>query len=146
VRVVAQHNVEFPNYTEAAVGFEHDPEEIWTSVGTAVRAAIEKAGDVRIVGVGNHEPARDVALLGSEDGRADPSRAGVAGRRTADRCQALKDQGRESWVRERTASCSTRTSPAPRQRGSSTTSTARGAARSRRAVLRERSTATSRGD
>ena len=102
VRVVAQHNVEFPNYYPQPGWVEHDPEEIWASVGTAVRAAVEKAGDVRIVGVGITNQ-RETSLFWDRKTGAPIHRALVwQDRRTADRCQALKDQGRESWVRERT--------------------------------------------
>jgi glycerol kinase len=102
VRVVAQHNVEFPNYYPQPGWVEHDPQEIWTSVGTAVRAAVEKAGDVRIVGVGITNQ-RETSLFWDRKTGAPIHRALVwQDRRTADRCQELKDQGRESWVRERT--------------------------------------------
>jgi len=102
VRVVAQHNVEFPNYYPKPGWVEHDPEEIWASVGTAVHTAVEKAGDVRIVGVGITNQ-RETSLFWDRKTGAPIHRALVwQDRRTADRCQALKDQGRESWVRERT--------------------------------------------
>jgi glycerol kinase len=102
VRVVAQHNVEFPNYYPQPGWVEHDPEEIWTSVGDAVRAALEQAGDVRIVGVGITNQ-RETSLFWDRKSGAPIHRALVwQDRRTADRCQALKDQGREEWVRERT--------------------------------------------
>jgi hypothetical protein len=102
VRVVAQHNVEFPNYYPQPGWVEHDPEEIWASVGTAVRAAVEKAGDVRIVGVGITNQ-RETSLFWDRKTGVPIHRALVwQDRRTADRCQALKDQGRESWVREHT--------------------------------------------
>jgi glycerol kinase len=102
VRVVAQHNVEFPNYYPQPGWVEHEPEEIWTSVGTAVAGALERAGDVRIVAVGITNQ-RETSLFWDRKTGAPIHRALVwQDRRTADRCQALKDQGREDWVRERT--------------------------------------------
>jgi glycerol kinase len=102
VRVVAQHNVEFPNHYPRPGWVEHDPDEIWASIGSAVAAAREKAGDVRIIGVGITNQ-RETSLFWDRKTGAPIHRALVwQDRRTADRCQALKEQGREDWVRERT--------------------------------------------
>ena len=40
VRVLASHNVEFPNHYPQPGWVEHDTSEIWTSVKQAVRGAL----------------------------------------------------------------------------------------------------------
>ena len=43
IRVVAAHNVEFPNHYPEPGHVEHDVREIWQSVGAAVGGALAKA-------------------------------------------------------------------------------------------------------
>jgi hypothetical protein len=70
LRVLATHNVEFPNHYPQPGHVEHDPEEIWASVGQAVEGAVQRAGVERGADRGDrhHEPARDEPLLGPQDG------------------------------------------------------------------------------
>lgn len=95
VRVIAQHNVEFPNHYPAPGLVEHDVAEIWTSVAEAVAGALAKAGDVRIVGIGITNQ-RETSLFWRRDTGAPIGRALVwQDRRTADHCAALKAAGHE---------------------------------------------------
>lgn len=47
LRVLATHNVEFPNHYPQPGHVEHDPEEIWASVGQAVKGAVSAPGLTR---------------------------------------------------------------------------------------------------
>ncbi len=102
VRVVAHHNVEFPNHYPAPGHVEHDVAEIWQSVGGAVGGALAKAGDVRVLAVGITNQ-RETSLFWDRKTGAPIHRALVwQDRRTADRCQELKAGGHEAMVRAKT--------------------------------------------
>jgi glycerol kinase len=104
LRVLATHNVEFPNHFPRPGWVEHEPEEIWTSVGQAVQGALAKAGldagAVRGVGITNQ---RETSLFWDRATGRPIHRALVwQDRRTTDRCVELKEAGREPWVHQRT--------------------------------------------
>jgi glycerol kinase len=105
VRVVAHHNVEFPNHYPQPGWVEHDVAEIWTSVEGAVEAALAKAGgagSVRIRGIGITNQ-RETSLFWDRKTGEPVHRALVwQDRRTTAHCQALKDAGHEADVRART--------------------------------------------
>jgi glycerol kinase len=102
VRVIAQHNVEFPNHYPAPGLVEHDVAEIWTSVAAAVAGALSKAEDVRILGIGITNQ-RETSLFWRRDTGAPIGRALVwQDRRTASHCAALKAAGHEPLFAERT--------------------------------------------
>ena len=54
VSVVATHNAEFPNHYPAPGHVEHDVDEIWTSIATAVQAVLAETGvdPARIAAIG----------------------------------------------------------------------------------------------
>src|SRR5690349_7167722 len=64
--VVGRATVEFPNYYPTPGQVEHDADEIWASVGTAVQRALAVAGaagaDIRAIGVTNQ---RETSLFWS---------------------------------------------------------------------------------
>lgn len=104
LRVLATHNVEFPNHYPQPGHVEHDPEEIWASVGQAVEGAVQRAGvsvgQIAAIGITNQ---RETSLFWDRKTGQALHRALVwQDRRTADRCQALKDAGKESFVKRRT--------------------------------------------
>ena len=104
IGVVAAKNVEFPNHYPAPGHVEHDPGEIWTSIGAAVGGALAMAGargeDIVAIGITNQ---RETSLFWDRNTGAPIHRALVwQDRRTADRCAALKAEGREADVRQRT--------------------------------------------
>lgn len=102
VRVVAAHNVEFVNHYPQPGHVEHDPADIWHSVEQAVRGALARAPGHRVIAVGITNQ-RETSLFWHRDTGAPIHRALVwQDRRTADRCQALKDAGHEARVRELT--------------------------------------------
>ena len=83
---------------------EHDPEDLWTTTVSTVRAALEKAGcgpdAVAAVGIANQ---RETALVWERSTGRPIHRAIVwQDRRTAGECAALRDAGHEALVSERT--------------------------------------------
>ncbi len=104
LRVLATHNVEFPNHFPRPGWVEHDVDEIWTSVGQAVQGALVKAGieagAIAGVGITNQ---RETSLFWDR-GTGQPIHRALVwqDRRTTDRCVELKEQGREPWVHQRT--------------------------------------------
>ncbi len=104
IRVLATHNVEFPNHFPKPGWVEHDPDEIWTSVARAVQGVLDKAGleasAIRGIGITNQ---RETSLFWDRATGQPIHRALVwQDRRTTDRCQELKDQGREALFQRRT--------------------------------------------
>jgi glycerol kinase len=97
-------NQEFPQHFPQPGWVEHQPEEIWVSVTGSVREALKRAGisgaDVAAIGITNQ---RETTLLWDRKTDAPLHRAIVwQDRRTADRCQKLKQGGHEAAVREAT--------------------------------------------
>jgi glycerol kinase len=104
VRVVGACNVEFPNHYPKPGWVEHDVEEIWASIARAVPGALEAAGakatDIAAVGITNQ---RETSLFWDRaSGRALHRALVWQDRRTADRCRALKDAGREGLFKRKT--------------------------------------------
>jgi glycerol kinase len=101
---VASHNVEFPNHYPQPGHVEHDVEEIWASVGGAVKGALHKAGAtadrIHAIGVTNQ---RETSLFWDRKTGQAIHRALVwQDRRTADHCAALKAAGHEALFKART--------------------------------------------
>jgi len=104
LRVLATHNVEFPNHFPQPGWVEHEADEIWTSVGQAVQGALAKAGleASAITGIGITNQ-RETSLFWDRSTGQPIHRALVwQDRRTTDRCAELKEQGHEPWVHQRT--------------------------------------------
>ncbi len=101
-RVLASHNVEFPNHFPAPGRVEHEPDEIWASVGAAVGGVLSAVdvGRIAAIGVTNQ---RETSLFWDGTTGAPAHRALVwQDRRTAARCEALRAEGLEDEVRART--------------------------------------------
>ncbi len=104
VRVVATHNVEFPNHYPEPGHVEHDVAEIWTSVEAAVTGALQKAGvqasALKAIGITNQ---RETSVFWDKDTGAPLHRALVwQDRRTAARCAAMKEAGLEALFQRKT--------------------------------------------
>ena len=104
IEVVASVNVEFPNHYPQPGHVEHDPEQIWESIGASVTGALAQAGvdggAVKAIGVTNQ---RETSLFWDRSTGEAIHRALVwQDRRTADRCAALKAEGHEERFRQRT--------------------------------------------
>ncbi len=80
---------------------EHDAEELVVSTVGAAREAIESSGEQPVaIGITNQ---RETVVLWERDTLRPVHRAVVwQDRRTSARCQVLREQGREDWIRERT--------------------------------------------
>lgn len=102
VSVIASANVEFPNHYPAPGLVEHELNEIWTSVETAVAQAIAKAGEVNIVALGITNQRETVVFWDAETGEPIHRALVWQDRRTADYCSELKAAGHEADLRART--------------------------------------------
>lgn len=104
IRVVARHNVEFPNHYPRPGEVEHDPREIWASVAEAVAGALARSGrsatEIAAIGVTNQ---RETSLFWNRRTGEPIHRALVwQDRRTADACRALEAAGHGPMVRRKT--------------------------------------------
>src|SRR5213594_3041422 len=103
-RVLARGYAELPQYFPRPGWVEHDPEEIWTTVERAARAALGEArvagAEVAAIGITNQ---RETTILWDRASGAPLYRAIVwQCRRTAPICERLRAEGAEPLVRERT--------------------------------------------
>ena len=97
-------SVEFPQHFPGPGEVEHDLEEIWRSVVSAVRGALENADlrgeEIAAIGITNQ---RETTALWEREGGRPVGRAIVwQDRRTAPRCEELVRQGHEPAIREKT--------------------------------------------
>ena len=102
--VRARGYAELPQHYPQPGWVEHDPEDIWRTVGEAARRALAEArvsgGEVAAVGITNQ---RETAIVWDRATGAPIHRAIVwQCRRTAALCDRLKADGAEPLVRERT--------------------------------------------
>jgi glycerol kinase len=103
-QILGRANREFPQHFPKPGWVEHDLEEIWQSVGDAASAAVEQTG-VRpsdCLGIGITNQRETTVLWDRKTGEAIHRAIVWQDRRTADRCQELKDAGKEALFRERT--------------------------------------------
>lgn len=103
-RVVASAQKEFPQIYPSPGWVEHDPEAIWESVTAVTRGAMQEAGavaaDISAIGITNQ---RETTLIWDrETGECVYNAIVWQDRRTAEYCQALKNDGLESTVNEKT--------------------------------------------
>ncbi len=104
LRLIAEAAEEFPQHYPRPGWVEHDPEEIWRSVRTAVAAVLRRSrtDPARIAAIGITNQRETTVVWDASTGRP-ISRAIVwQDRRTAPECAALKARGLERKVRERT--------------------------------------------
>ena len=100
--IVARAYEEFAQHYPRPGWVEHDAGEIRDVTFEVARRALEAAGVARpdVVGITNQ---RETVVVWERDSGEPVARAIVwQDRRTADRCRALKEAGRQPWVRERT--------------------------------------------
>jgi glycerol kinase len=103
-RVLGRATREFPQHFPQPGWVEHAPGEIWESVLAALRAAYAAASEApsECVGIGITNQ-RETTVVWDRQSGVPVHRAIVwQDRRTADRCRALEDAGREPLFRERT--------------------------------------------
>ncbi|MDS0298855.1 glycerol kinase GlpK [Halogeometricum sp. S1BR25-6] len=83
---------------------EHDPEEIWENTEAVIHDALDDgnldASQLEAIGITNQ---RETTLVWDrESGRPIANAIVWQDRRTTDRVEALQDEGKEEWVREKT--------------------------------------------
>ena len=103
-RVLSRGYAELPQLYPQAGWVEHDPAEIWQTVGVAAAQAMAAAritgAEVAAVGITNQ---RETTIVWERAGGTPIHRAIVwQCRRTAGLCDELKARGAESFVRQRT--------------------------------------------
>jgi glycerol kinase len=102
--VRAKANVEFRQIFPRPGLVEHDLDDIWGSVHTAVQRALREAGvrggEIGAVGITNQRET--TALWDRRSGKPVHNAIVWQDRRTAEACARLKAEGREEAVRERT--------------------------------------------
>ncbi|MDH3333551.1 MAG: glycerol kinase GlpK [Gammaproteobacteria bacterium] len=101
---VASAQQEFPQIYPQPGWVEHDPEAIWDSVTSVTRNALNKVGavaaDITAIGITNQ---RETTLIWDRDtGECVYNAIVWQDRRTAAYCQALKDDGLEATVSNKT--------------------------------------------
>lgn len=102
--VAAKAQEEFRQHYPAPGWVEHDPEEIWRSCRSTLRAALARAGrlagEVAAIGVANQ---RETTVVWERaTGRAIAPAIVWQDRRTVDICARLKAEGHESAVASKT--------------------------------------------
>ena len=104
LRVKGHGDKEFPQHFPKPGWVEHDPEEIWACTQAvarkALRAAKAKPKDLAAVGITNQRET--VVAWDARSGKPLARAIVWQDRRTAARCEALKAEGREAWVKDRT--------------------------------------------
>lgn len=102
ITVRGRCTVDFPNHYPQPGWVEHDLEEIWTSIGGAVRGALDAAGvgggDIAAIGITNQRET--TALWNAETGEALHRAIVWQDRRTADFCQVLREAGHADRVKQ----------------------------------------------
>ncbi len=101
---LGRYTVEFPQHFPKPGWVEHDVAEIWTSLRTAVKTALDRAQvearAISAIGITNQ---RETTVLFEKEGSKPIANAIVwQCRRTADRCEALRKEGAEDMVRKKT--------------------------------------------
>lgn len=83
---------------------EHDPDEIWRVTAQQAREALEtgRREKLDVVGIGITNQRETTVVWDRASGKPLHRAIVWQDRRTAARCRALKQEGREAWVRERT--------------------------------------------
>jgi len=104
MRVVGLGQQEFPQHYPQSGWVEHDPEDIWKSTVSTMRAAMASAGvaasDLAAIGVANQRET--IVIWDREDGRPIHRAIVWQDRRTADMCERLRGEGLEPLFSERT--------------------------------------------
>ena len=104
LRVLAEHEQEFPQHFPRPGWVEHDLEEIYGSVRKAVRGALRKARirPARIAAIGITNQRETTALWEKDSGKPIHKAIVWQDRRTARLCQELRDRGYERAIRRKT--------------------------------------------
>ena len=102
VEVVSTANVEFPNHYPEPGWVEHDVSEIWISIAQATAEALAVAGEINIRAIGITNQRETCLFWDKQTGEPIHKALVWQDRRTANRCAALKAEGLEPLVRQKT--------------------------------------------
>ena len=104
ITIVSKFSVELRQHYPKPGWVEHNPEEIWETVGRAVRGALEGAGleGDRISAIGITNQRETTILWDRESGQSFHNAIVWQCRRSADLCRKLKDAGKEELFKSRT--------------------------------------------
>ena len=102
--IVAVGQSEFQQIYPQPGWVEHDASEIWKTQIESAREAMKKASatwqDVEAIGITNQRET--VVLWNRETGKPVANAIVWQDRRTAELCDSLKAEGKESWIQEKT--------------------------------------------
>jgi glycerol kinase len=101
-RPVASHSVELRQIYPANGWVEHDAEEIWQAALTCCRVAAKGVAPKEIAAIGITNQRETTVLWDRKSGAALHNAIVWQDRRTAERCRALKEAGREPAVAKKT--------------------------------------------
>lgn len=103
-KVISSAYREFTQYFPKPGWVEHDPEEIWAGILSLIDEALKKKGlkGSDAVGIGITNQRETVLIWEKNSGKPVYNAIVWQCRRTADLCQALKDQNREETIRNKT--------------------------------------------
>jgi glycerol kinase len=93
---------EFPQIYPRPGWVEHDPEEIWKSVSTALAQALEGIEPSSIAAIGITNQRETTVLWDRKTGKPVHNAIVWQDRRTADHCASLKENGKEARVKQLT--------------------------------------------
>ncbi len=100
--IVARASQEFPQYYPANGWVEHDAEEIWQSVITTMKQAYQQMGRKKITAIAITNQRETCVLWNKKTGKALHRAIVWQDRRTANMCAALKEQGHEATITNKT--------------------------------------------
>lgn len=100
--VVAKVNREFPQIYPQPGWVEHDLEDIWRSTEQTLAEVLKAVDPARVAAIGITNQRETVGLWERASGAPLHNAIVWQCRRTAERCQALKDAGHEAEVKRRT--------------------------------------------
>ncbi|MEO1494733.1 MAG: glycerol kinase, partial [Pseudomonadota bacterium] len=101
--IVSVGQQEFAQHYPASGWVEHDPEDLWTTTVATCREAVEKAGGIdTIAAIGITNQRETTVVWDKATGQPAHNAIVWQDRRTAERCAALKAEGHEADVTDRT--------------------------------------------
>lgn len=101
-KTLGRANVEFPQHYPQPGWVEHEPDDIWNSVVSAIGKALDQASILgnQIAGIGITNQRETTVVWDRASGQPIHRAIVWQCRRTADRCATLKQQGHEDRVRQ----------------------------------------------
>ncbi len=104
MKVAAMAQEEFPQYYPRSGWVEHDPADLWSTTAGVCREVIERAGvpPASIAAIGLTNQRETTLVWDRETGRPIHNAIVWQDRRTADFCRAIREDGQEALVIEKT--------------------------------------------